>query len=134
MYRWKNSTQNNKWIFSKSELDHLQLTKFERGLKILAELNKEQPVTANPNDNSKQQKVLVNLKSKIINIRNYSAIRRKRIYNFFYKFFEGLNQWNENLQEFKNLCSYIFQKILFKENIHRLRSRLFVKCLYFFRM
>jgi hypothetical protein len=64
MYRWKNSTQNCKWIYSKSELDHMQLTKFERGLKILAELNKEQMVNVINSEGVKsQQKVLVNLKS-----------------------------------------------------------------------
>jgi hypothetical protein len=64
MYRWKNSTQNGKWIYKNSELDHIQLTKFERGLKILAELNKEQTNNiVNAEGVKSQQKVFVNLKS-----------------------------------------------------------------------
>ncbi len=64
MNRWKNSTQNGKWIYKNSELDHIQLTKFERGLKILAELNKEQTNNlVNAEGVKSQQKVLVNLKS-----------------------------------------------------------------------
>jgi hypothetical protein len=74
---FKQSTQFKYWLFEKQDqLDKLQITKFERGLKIIAELNKDlQPpeVASNQPELSKdpkmqisQQKISVNLKSSLI--------------------------------------------------------------------
>jgi hypothetical protein len=42
MNGFKESTQYKNWLFkSKQELDKAQISKFERGLKILAELNRD---------------------------------------------------------------------------------------------
>jgi len=74
---FKQSTQFKYWLFEKQDqLEKLQITKFERGLKIIAELNKDlQPpeVASNQSELSKdpkmqisQQKISVNLKSSLI--------------------------------------------------------------------
>ncbi len=76
---FKESTQYKKWIFKKPELDLNQVSKFERGLRILAELNRDinqqlhsaptgnLPVNQDSSLNKQQSKVVVNLKSKNIN-------------------------------------------------------------------
>lgn len=70
---YKESTQYKNWLFkSKQELDHLQVAKFERGLKILAELNRDLMAQEHLNQSQNRelginrpppQKVYVNLKS-----------------------------------------------------------------------
>lgn len=68
---FKQSTQNKNWLFDKQDqLDKLQITKFERGLKIIADLNKDlhPPEIIATNLDGKdpkqaQQKISVNLKS-----------------------------------------------------------------------
>jgi hypothetical protein len=96
---FKQSTQNKNWLFEKQEqLDKLQITKFERGLKIIAELNKDlQPpeVTSSQPEVGKdskmqipQQKISVNLKSSLIILiinRNNPTIRRERVYYILHK-------------------------------------------------
>jgi hypothetical protein len=76
---FKQSTQYKHWIFKKPDLDLMQVQKFERGLKILADLNRDinqqihtsgvghaasSNVTGDPSANKPQTKVMVNLKSK----------------------------------------------------------------------
>ena len=69
---YQNSTQNKNWIFKKPDLDLMQVSKFERGLKILAELNRDLNKQIHSvenkegiNENKPTIKVLVNLKSKL---------------------------------------------------------------------
>jgi hypothetical protein len=58
---FKESTQYKNWFFnSKQELEKSLVSKFERGLRILAELNRDLLTQEHP-----QSKVSVNLKSKI---------------------------------------------------------------------
>ncbi len=46
---FKGSTQFKNWMYNnKNELDRLQVSKFERGLKILAELNRDLQSQAHP--------------------------------------------------------------------------------------
>jgi hypothetical protein len=68
---FKQSTHFKNWLFEKQEhLDKLQITKFERGLKIISELNKDlhpsevvsSQIDIKDNKQS-QQKISVNLKS-----------------------------------------------------------------------
>lgn len=71
---YRESTQNKNWIFSKPDLDLNQVSKFERGLKILAELSrdttqqfiqqiKDEKDQNKDNKDRQQIKVHVNLKS-----------------------------------------------------------------------
>ena len=69
---FKQSTQYKNWQFEKQDqLDKLQITKFERGLKIIADLNKDlQPteisvsqLETNKDPKQSQQKISVNMKS-----------------------------------------------------------------------
>lgn len=76
---YKESTQFKNWIFNKQEIDKLQVSKFEKGLKILTELQSDiqqihpqnnQKIISDikaPIDIPKQQptKVMISLKSKI---------------------------------------------------------------------
>jgi hypothetical protein len=70
---FKQSTQYKSWQFEKQDqLDKLQITKFERGLKIISELNKDfQPTEVNASQSEmikdvkqSQHKISVNMKSK----------------------------------------------------------------------
>ena len=70
---FKQSTQYKNWQFEKQDqLDKLQITKFERGLKIISELNKDLlPTDINASQSEmikdlkqSQHKISVNMKSK----------------------------------------------------------------------
>lgn len=74
---FKQSTQFKHWIFKNPDIDLMQVQKFERGLKILADLNRDinqqlhatglgnvpSIVSGDAYSNKSQTKVMVNLKS-----------------------------------------------------------------------
>lgn len=70
MSNYKQSTQSKNWIFSQDQINTMQIKKFERGLAIIADLNKsieqELAVQGGQPTGKNQQKISLNIKSKII--------------------------------------------------------------------
>jgi hypothetical protein len=119
---FKQSSQYRNWLFhGQDNLDKQQLTKFERGLKIIAELNKDlqgleiihhHDIKDNKDSNKgTQQKISVNLKSIrifLIYNRDNSAYRRKGVYNLLHK--SNYRHYNkkDTFKESQNLRLVIF--------------------------
>lgn len=61
---FKQSTQFKNWSFTPEQLDTMQIKKFERGLAIIAELNKNIHQDNSNNQKTPHQKISVNIKSK----------------------------------------------------------------------